>query len=97
MSTYVLLMNFTEQGIRNIKNAPARIESAVKAIEAAGCKQIAYYAVMGQYDCVAIVEAPGDEVALGLLLKLGSLGNVRTTTLKAFSAEEYKAIVKKLP
>ena len=97
MSTYILLMNLTEQGIKNIKNAPARIEAAEKSLEAAGCKMTGYYVVMGGYDIVAIVEAPGDEVILTKLLELGSLGNVKTTTLKAFPREEYLEMIKKIP
>lgn len=97
MPTYVLLMNLTEQGIKNIKEAPARLEASVKALEAAGCKMIGHYTVMGQYDYVAIAEVPSDEVGMTQLLTLGMLGNVRTTTLKAFTKEEFAEIVKRLP
>ena len=97
MSTFVLLMNLTEQGITNVKEAPARIEGAVNALEAVGGKVLAFYTVMGPYDYVAIVEAPSDQVALAQLLGLGMAGNVRTTTLKAFSREEFAEIVKMLP
>ena len=97
MSTFVLLMNLTEQGITNIKDAPARIEEAVNALEAVGGKVLAFYTVMGPYDYVSIVEAPSDQVALAQLLGLGMGGNVRTTTLRAFSREEFAEIVKMLP
>ncbi len=97
MPTFVLLMNLTEQGIANIKEAPARIEEAVNALEAAGGKVLAFYTVMGPYDYVSIVDAPSDQVALAQLLGLGMAGNVRTTTLKAFSREEFAEIVKMLP
>jgi uncharacterized protein with GYD domain len=97
MPTYVILMNLTEQGVRNIKEAPARIEATEKAVEAAGGKLIAFYLVMGQYDYVAIAEGPSDEVALTQLIGLAMQGNVRTTTLKAFTREEFAEIVKKLP
>jgi len=97
MSTYILLMNLTEQGIKNIKDAPARIAEAAKSLEAAGGKLLAFYTVMGPYDYVAIAEAPSDEVALAQLLGLGIAGNVRTTTLKAFTTEEFAEILKKLP
>jgi uncharacterized protein with GYD domain len=97
MPTYVILMNLTEQGVKNIKDAPARIEEATKAIEAAGGKLISFYLTMGQYDYVAISEGPSDKVALMQLLGLGAAGNVRTTTLKAFTKEEFAEIVKKLP
>jgi uncharacterized protein with GYD domain len=97
MPTYVILMNLTEQGVKNIKDAPARIEAAAKALEAAGGKMMGFYLTLGQYDYVAIAEGPSDEVALMQLLGLGAAGNVRTTTLKAFTREEFEEIVKKLP
>ena len=97
MPTYVILMNLTEQGVRNIKEAPARLEATEKAIEAAGGKLRAFYLVMGQYDYVAIAEGPSDENALTQLMALAMQGNVRTTTLKAFTREEFAEIVKKLP
>ncbi len=97
MPTYVVLMNLTDQGIKNIKEAPARIAKAAKALEAAGGRLLDFYTVMGAYDYVAIAEAPSDEVALAQLLALGMAGNVRTTTLKAFRREEFAEILKKLP
>ena len=97
MTRAVVLMKLTEQGIKDIKNAPQRIEQGFKSFEAMGGKMIGYYSVMGEYDYVAIVEAPSDEVAMTFLLALGSFGNVRTTTLKAFTREEFAQMVKKLP
>jgi uncharacterized protein with GYD domain len=97
MATYVSLMNFTDQGIKSVKDAPKRIEEAVKGLEAIGGKLKGFYVVMGEYDYVAIAEAPSDEAALGFLLALGAQGNVRTTTLKAFNKEEFAEIVKRLP
>jgi len=97
MPTYITLMNLTDQGIRNIKDAPKRTEAAIKAIEAAGGKVIGSYATMGQYDYVWIIEGPSDEAAMLQLLSTGMKGNVRTTTLKAFTKEEFAEIIKKLP
>lgn len=97
MQTYVILMNFTEQGVKTIKDSPARISGMFKSVEAAGGKILALYATMGQYDLVAISEGPSDEVALLQLIGLGMAGNVRTTTLKAFSVEEFAAVLQKLP
>lgn len=97
MATYILLVKLTEQGIKNIKDAPQRTEQAAKQLEAMGGKLINIYTVMGEYDYVAIGEAPSDEVIMTFLLGLGSLGNVRTTTLRAFTREEFAAIIKKLP
>ena len=97
MPTYIVLMKLTDQGIKDIKNAPGRIEESLKGVEAGGGKVIGFYSVMGEYDYVYIGEAPSDEVAMTSLLKLGSAGNVRTTTLRAFTKEELAELVKKLP
>jgi len=97
MATYIALMNLTDQGIRDIKNAPQRLETAVKGLEAMGGKLVAFYMVMGAFDYVGIAEAPSDEVAMTFLLGLGMGGNVRTTTLKAFTKEQVAELVKRLP
>ncbi|MGQ9586649.1 MAG: GYD domain-containing protein [Anaerolineae bacterium] len=97
MPTYVILMNLTEQGVKSIKEAPTRIEQAAKSLEAAGGKLLAFYVTMGPYDYVAVAEGPSDEVALAQLLGLGMGGNVRTTTLKAFTREQFAEVLKKLP
>lgn len=97
MPTYITLYKLTDQGIKNIKDAPKRYEAGVKAFQAMGGKMIGFYATMGEYDYVSIGEAPSDEVVMAFALALGSLGNVRTTTLKAFPAEEFAKIVQKLP
>jgi len=97
MPTYVILMNLTEQGIKNIKDAPARLGESTKAIEEAGGKLLAFYTVMGPYDYVAIAEGPSDEVAMAQLLSLGMAGYVRTMTMKAFTMEDFAEVLKKLP
>ena len=97
MPTYIGLYKFTDQGIKNIKDAPGRVEEAIKGAEAMGGKVIGVYTVLGEYDYVTIGEFPSDEVAMTYALTLGSRGNVRTTTLKAFTKEEFAQIVKKLP
>ncbi len=97
MATYVMLMSLTDQGIKDIKNAPERIEQGIKAWEKMGGKLTSFYTVMGEYDYVAIGEAPSDEVAMTFLLGLGSLGDVRTRTLKAFTNQEIAEIIKRLP
>ena len=97
MPTYIGLYKLTEQGVKNIKDAPGRVEDAIKGVEAMGGKVIGVYSVMGEYDYVTIGEFPSDEVAMTYAMALGSRGNVRTTTLKAFTKEEFAQIVKKLP
>ncbi|MCG6983178.1 MAG: GYD domain-containing protein [Deltaproteobacteria bacterium] len=97
MPTYICLHKLTDQGIKNIKDAPQRIEEDIKAAEAAGGKVLGVYTVLGEYDFVSIGEFPNDETALTLGLALGAQGNVRTTSLKAFTKEEFAEIVKKLP
>ena len=97
MPTYINLYTMTDQGIRNIKDAPGRVEEAIKGAEAMGAKVIGFYSVMGEYDYVAIGEFPNDEAAMAFALAVGSHGNVRTTTLKAFTKEEFAGVVGKLP
>jgi uncharacterized protein with GYD domain len=97
MVTYVILMKLTDQGIKNVKQAPARVEQGIKAFEAMGGKVTAFYTVMGEYDYLAIGEAPNDETGLAFVLGLSALGNVRTTTLRAFSREQFAGVVSKLP
>ena len=97
MPKYVILMTLTDQGIKNIKEAPARVAAVERALEAAGGRMLSFYTTMGQYDYVAVTEGPSDEVAMLQLIGLGMAGNVRTTTLKAFNLEEFSAILKRLP
>ena len=97
MPTYISLYKMTDQGMADVKKAPERIEAGIKAWEAMGGKVLGFYAVMGEYDYVAIGEAPGDEAAMTFALALGAQGNVRTMTLKAFTAEEFAKFVGNLP
>jgi uncharacterized protein with GYD domain len=87
----------TDQGIKDVKNAPGRVEEAIKGVQAMGGKVLNVYIVMGEYDYVTIGEFPSDEVATTFSLALSSRGNVRTTTLRAFTKEEFAEMVKKLP
>jgi uncharacterized protein with GYD domain len=97
MPTYIFLYKLTDQGIKNIKEMPQRIEKAIEASEAVGGKVLGVYSVLGEYDLVSIAEFPNDETVLNLALAFGSQGNVRSTTLKAFTKEQFAEIVKKLP
>jgi len=96
MSNYVLLIDWTEQGIKNVNDTVKRAKSFESAIEKAGGKSLGFYYTIGRYDMVAIVQAPTDEAIASVLFSLGSLGNVRTETLKAFSTHEAANIIEKL-
>ena len=97
MPIYITLYNWTEQGIKNVKEAPARIQANIKAAEAAGGKVLGVFLTMGQYDIVAISEAPNDEIISAALLTQGMQGNVRSITLKAFTVDQFAGIMEKLP
>jgi uncharacterized protein with GYD domain len=90
-------MKLTDQGSKDIMNAPARIEEGIKLFQKMGGKVIGVYMVLGEYDYITIGECPSDEVSAAFSLTLSSQGNVKTTTLKAFTANEITAIFKKLP
>jgi uncharacterized protein with GYD domain len=89
---YVMLYNYTDQGIKTIKGSPDRIRRAAEAFEQLGGKLLDISLTMGQYDLVATFEAPDDETVARFALTLGSAGNVRTTTLRAFPLEEFERI-----
>jgi uncharacterized protein with GYD domain len=97
MPTYITLANWTDLGVRNVKESPQRIDAARKAIEAAGGKWLGFYLTMGRYDMVVITEAASDEVASTVLLAIGSGGNVRTETMRAYPEAESRNIIAKLP
>lgn len=97
MPTYVTLLNWTDQGIRNIKESPARLDAAKEAFESAGAKIKEFFLVTGQYDMVIVSEAPSDEVVAKLALAVASLGSVRTLSARAFTEDEYRKIIADLP
>ena len=97
MSHYILLINWTDQGISRIKESSERYNSFKASVEKAGGKLIGGYYTFGEYDVVIIIEAPNDEAVMSIMLKVGSAGNVRTKTLKAFDADEGFKIIKDLP
>mgnify|MGYP003434439156 CR=1 FL=1 len=93
MPSFLHLINWSEQGIRDVKDSPARLDAAKKATEDLGGRTIFFYMLMGQYDLALLSELPDDEAAAKFALRVGSLGNVRTTTLRAFTEDEYRAII----
>ncbi|HME45434.1 MAG TPA: GYD domain-containing protein [Syntrophorhabdales bacterium] len=96
MATFIGLVNFTDQGIRNVKDSPDRYEAFKAMAEKVGVTVKGVYYTIGHYDMVLILEG-SDEAAVTAMLKVGSLGNVRTETLRGFSLEEMRKIVGKLP
>ena len=92
---YIMLIRLTDQGIRNIKDTTRRADAAKSEVERIGGKLTVYW-TFGEYDMVCILEAPNDEAAMEFGLKVGSLGNVRTITLRAFTEEEIARVVNKL-
>ena len=87
LPSFVVLGNWTEQGIKNVQVAPERIKTTRNMVEKAKGKMQLFY-TLGKYDFVMIVEVPSDEDIMAILLCLGSMGNVRTTTMKAWTESE---------
>ena len=97
MQTYIVLAKLTEKGIQNIKDAPQRIERSAQDIKALGGNMAAFYTTMGEYDYVAVFEAPSDEIIMKFAMEVGMGGSVRTKTLRAFNRDEAAKIIKQLP
>ncbi len=95
MASYIQLLNFTEQGVKAYAGTLDRAKAAREAIEKMGGKMPHIYYTLGAYDAVVISEFPDDETATAFALKVGALGNVRTTTLRAFDEQEMAGILAK--
>lgn len=93
MPTYVSLIHWTEQGIKNYKDTRKRLEDFTKLAESKGGKVRESLYTVGEYDIVIVTEFPDDETATTALLEVGALGNVRTNTMRAFTAEEMGGII----
>jgi uncharacterized protein with GYD domain len=96
MPHYIILFNFTDQGVRNAKDTVRRAEAFKAAVEKAGGKFVSEYYTFGRYDIVTTVEAPDDQTMMSIMLSTGSLGNVRSETLKAFPISESAKIIERL-
>jgi len=96
MPTYVMLANWTDQGIRTIEDGPKRVDQARKDLEDMGGKFLSVYMTMGVHDLVITYDAPDDAVAARFTLLLGKQGNIRTDSLKAFPEEAYRQIANSL-
>ncbi len=95
MPTYVSLINWTEQGIKSFPETTKRAEDFTKLVEASGGKVRELAWTVGEYDIVSVVEFPDEESGVAALLRLGSAGNIRTNTMRAFSAREMESIIAK--
>ena len=93
MVTYLMLLNWTDQGIKNVKDSPKRLDGVKKLAKDLGGEVKSFYMTLGAYDLVLIVEMPNNDKLANFVLKLGSLGNVRSTTLRAYSEDDYRRII----
>ncbi len=97
MASYIVLLNYTDQGIRNVKQSPKRRKAATAAAEKLGIKVKEAYLTMGPHDMVVVADAPNDEAMTSWAISVGALGNVRTQTMRAYPSSEMDGIVSKLP
>ncbi len=96
MATFISLLNFTDQGIKNVKESPDRFDAFRAMAEKMGVKVKSGYYTVGGYDMVVVTEGP-EEASMAVLMKVGSLGNIRSQTMRAFTPEEMKQIIAKVP
>jgi uncharacterized protein with GYD domain len=97
MATFISLLNFTQQGIRDFEDSPDRASKFKSMAKKAGVTVKDIYWTMGAYDVVLILEAPDDETVTAVMLGLASLGNVKTQTLRGFTSSEMEEIISKVP
>ena len=96
MAVYVGLISFTDQGIRNVRDTVKRGDAAIAEAEKMGMKIVEEFWTMGAYDAIVVFEAPNDETMSAFMLKIGSLGNVKSHTLRAFRRSEMEEILAKI-
>lgn len=96
MATFIALLNFTDQGIRSVKDTTKRADAVAKAAKKFGAKLTQIYWTVGNYDLVVIIDAPDEASATAFMLSIGAAGNVRTQTLRAFTKSEMNDILGKL-
>ena len=96
MATFISLVSFTDQGIRNVKDSPKRFEAFKGLLESMGGSVKSVWWTVGNHDMVVVSEGD-EEVATAALMTVGAMGNVRTQTLRAFDAEQMAAIIARMP
>jgi len=95
MAVYVMLTTLTDEGRKTVKGNPERIKEVNKEVEAMGVKVMAQYALMGQYDFINILEAPGNEAVVRVAVELSARGTLQTNTLAAMTLDDFVATLKK--
>jgi uncharacterized protein with GYD domain len=93
MNTYMILFNYTDQGIRTVKDGASRLDGLKRRVQELGGEVQAFYLTMGPYDTVAVITLPDDATMAKLALSLGAMANVRTLTMRAFPEPEYRQIL----
>ena len=96
MPSYIMLANWTDQGAQKVRDSPRRLDAAKRELADMGGEFRSFYMTMGEYDLIAVYEAPDDAVAARFTLLLGALGMVRTKTLKAFPEAAYRQLIASL-
>lgn len=97
MPTYVTLLDWTDQGVRDFKDTVDRYEAASGQLESLGVNFKQIYWTLGTHDIVSVIEAPDDETLAAALLAVAGQGNIRTTTLRAFDADQMRSVIAKAP
>lgn len=97
MFTHIVLYKHTGKGAQELKGAPERIRTALKAAEAVGIKCLAFYVTTGEYDYIAMGESPNEEAGMAFQLAQAMKGYVKTVTLRAFTVDEFEAILNRIP
>ena len=93
MPTYIALLKWTPQGLKDVKQSPSRLDAARKGFQSAGVTMKDFYMVTGQYDMVAIVEAPDETTLARAILTAASQGSIMSETCRAFTEQEYRQII----
>ncbi len=96
MSINIVLWKFTEQGVKNIKDSPSRLQAAVKAFEAMGGKMLGIYYTVGEYDLVSIGEIEDEKAGLAHTIATSAMGNVRSVTMPAYTPDQFAEVLKKI-